>query len=608
MKFSVLALDYDGTIAREGKLDPNVRSAIEQARARGIVVILVTGRILSDLRRVTGDLDTFDAVVAENGAVLSFPGGWTRVLGGSPPPAFLDELCRQKVRFDMGECVVETDATAAARLLAAVQTLECPLVLAFNRSRVMLLPQGISKATGLREALGTLRLSLHNCIGIGDAENDYQLLNACEIGVAVGWGSKSLREVADEVLPGKGPEAVADYIRKVIGRTSLPRSQAAHRRVLLGQASDGHPLEMAIHGRILLIAGDPRSGKSWVTGLICEQLILQGYCLCIIDPEGDYAPLEALPNVVRFGGDEPPPRLSDVARALRYPDVSVIIDLSQATHSEKESYLRALLPMLAGLRRDTGQPHWIVVDEAHYFLNEPDFRQQMDLELGGYMLVTYRVSNLYPDLLKEIESIVVTQITDAREAQLLAKMYGHPDEVSQWASLLNGLTMDEAAVLPQVDAPERTLRKFIVAARLTPHVRHRSKYLEVPMHENHAFVFTCNDTPFGNAARTLKEFVTLLERAPDASLDGHARRGDFSRWIAEVFGDQPLAAALRKVERRARSGDLANVRVALIAPIRERYELTDFGRRTRAGERPDEASSGGTRIGEVISGRPPRSV
>jgi hypothetical protein len=350
---------------------------------------------------------------------------------------------------------------------------------------------------------------------------------------------------------------------------------------------------MAIHGRILLIAGDPRSGKSWVTGLFCEQLILQGYCLCIVDPEGDYAPLEALPNVVVFGGDEPPPRLGDVARALRYPDASVIIDLSQASHSEKENYLRALLPMLAGLRRDTGQPHWIVVDEAHYFLNEPDFRQQMDLELGGYMLVTYRVSNLYPDLLKEIESIVVTRITDAREAELLATRCGRPGEVSDWAALLNGLRMDEAAILPQVDATGRTLRKFTVAGRLTPHVRHRSKYLEVPMHEHHAFVFTCNDAPFGNAARTLKEFVTLLERAPGASLDGHARRGDFSRWIAEVFGDQPLAAAMRKVERRLRNGELTHVRAALIDPIRERYELTELARRAGAGERPDQASSGG---------------
>ena len=55
MKFSVLALDYDGTIARDGQIDPDVRRAINEVRSRGIAVVVVTGRILSDLRRVAGD-------------------------------------------------------------------------------------------------------------------------------------------------------------------------------------------------------------------------------------------------------------------------------------------------------------------------------------------------------------------------------------------------------------------------------------------------------------------------------------------------------------------------------------------------------------------------
>jgi hypothetical protein len=73
MKFSVLALDFDGTIAKADTLDGDVREAIAALRGLGIVVILVTGRILEDLRRVTGGLHFVDAVVAENGAVVEFP-------------------------------------------------------------------------------------------------------------------------------------------------------------------------------------------------------------------------------------------------------------------------------------------------------------------------------------------------------------------------------------------------------------------------------------------------------------------------------------------------------------------------------------------------------
>jgi hydroxymethylpyrimidine pyrophosphatase-like HAD family hydrolase len=73
MQLSVLALDYDGTIAQDGILDPEVRHAILDVRAHDVTVVIVTGRILDDLRRVMGDLCLVDAVVAENGAFLAFP-------------------------------------------------------------------------------------------------------------------------------------------------------------------------------------------------------------------------------------------------------------------------------------------------------------------------------------------------------------------------------------------------------------------------------------------------------------------------------------------------------------------------------------------------------
>jgi hydroxymethylpyrimidine pyrophosphatase-like HAD family hydrolase len=110
MRLSVLALDYDGTIARDGALDPRVRQAITEARARGIIVVLVTGRILSDLLRVAGDLQFADAVIAENGAVLAFPNGQSRLLGQSPPPVFVEELRRRGIEFTAGHCVLEGEA------------------------------------------------------------------------------------------------------------------------------------------------------------------------------------------------------------------------------------------------------------------------------------------------------------------------------------------------------------------------------------------------------------------------------------------------------------------------------------------------------------------
>jgi hydroxymethylpyrimidine pyrophosphatase-like HAD family hydrolase len=191
MKFSVLALDYDGTIARDGVLDAGVRQAIGELRAQGIVVLIVTGRILEELRSVAGDLHFVDGVVAENGAVMVFPtSGYSAVVADPPAPVFLEELKRAGISFKAGQVVVETDAAEGGPILAILRRLELALVLLFNRGRLMILPQTISKATGLREALKILRLSPHNAIALGDAENDHELLRVCEMGVAANWGAR----------------------------------------------------------------------------------------------------------------------------------------------------------------------------------------------------------------------------------------------------------------------------------------------------------------------------------------------------------------------------------------------------------------------------------
>ena len=82
-------------------------------------------------------------------------------------------------------------------------------------------------------------------------------------------------------------------------------------------------------------------------------------------------------------GGEDAAQLPDMAhRALRHPDMSVVIDFSHVSKLEKVEYIYTLLPMLAAIRRTTGLPHRIVVDEAHYFLHEPNIRELLDLNLG----------------------------------------------------------------------------------------------------------------------------------------------------------------------------------------------------------------------------------
>lgn len=344
--------------------------------------------------------------------------------------------------------------------------------------------------------------------------------------------------------------------------------------MLLGIAEDGHVLSLALRGRNALIAGDPRSGKSWVTGLACEQLILQGYSICVIDPEGDYRTLESLPGVVVFGGDDPPPELPDLARVLRHPDMSAVIDLSHAPYQEKVSYLKSLLPMLAAIRRATGLPHRIVIDEAHYFLHEPNVRELLDLTLGAYTLVTYRLSDLHPDLRKSIEGVIVKRTTEPREVQTLLEIMGAKDTIPDWKTILATLEMGQAVLLPGIEEANGKLVKFELFPRLTSHVRHKAKYLDVQLIREQGFVFSEKGTFVGGPARTLKEFISGLRSCTPAVLSEHAHRGDFSRWIADVFRDHFLASDVRKVEQRHRLGHIHDLSESLVKLIQERYEVS----------------------------------
>jgi len=282
--------------------------------------------------------------------------------------------------------------------------------------------------------------------------------------------------------------------------------------------------------------------------------------------------LEALPGVVAFGGDGSPPTLRDLSEALRHPDRSVVVDLSHVPYNEKVDYLNSLLPMLASLRQTTGLPHRIVIDEAHYFIHAPNAQQLLDLNSAAYTLVTYRVSELHPELRKALDTVMVKRTTDPHEVRALLAMYGDKNVEAEWETVLGGLADNEAILLPGIGEVGGKWQKFKLLPRLTPHVRHRAKYLDVPIAEGKEFVFTDNGKPVETPARTLKELVALMPSSPPEVLDGHARRGDFSRWIAEVFHDHPLASDVRKVEQRYRLGHIRDLYPALAETIQERYE------------------------------------
>jgi hypothetical protein len=229
------------------------------------------------------------------------------------------------------------------------------------------------------------------------------------------------------------------------------------------------------------------------------------------------------------------------------------------------------------MRRRTGLPHRILLDEAHYFLHDADAPRLLDLDTSGYTVVTYWASRLPKDLLAATEVMLVTCESNPAEIDELFKRCAVCQQRDgarvRWSALAH-LARGQAIALPATEEAGGELKMFTIGQRLTPHVRHRQKYVDVPVTESRAFHFELNGAG-AYRARTLRQFVAVLENVSPGACDGHLRRGDFSRWMADVFGDFVLAEELGDLERRYRAGREVDTVVEIVGAIRARYDLTD---------------------------------
>jgi hypothetical protein len=366
MLIHALACDYDGTIATAGAVAPETRAALARVRESGRRLVLVTGRMLEDLRVVCPDLDAmFDAVVVENGALLYRPSdGVMKVVGGQPEAALVDALGRRGVPIALGASIIATDAPYAEPALAAIQETGVERTLVFNKGSLMLLPGGVTKATGLEAALAALGLSPRNTVGVGDAENDHAFLAYCECGVAVADAVPALRERADLVTSGANARGVVELIQTHVLADAIDLVPRLTRHwITLGERADGTPVTIPAHRMRLLVGGPSASA---VVAVLVDRLVEAGRAVCVLDPGGDHRALAELEGVVGLGGTakHAVPTAEELTQLLSHPRTSLVLDLSALSRAEKMRYATQALVTIAAVRARAGVPHWLVAGEV----------------------------------------------------------------------------------------------------------------------------------------------------------------------------------------------------------------------------------------------------
>jgi hydroxymethylpyrimidine pyrophosphatase-like HAD family hydrolase len=217
MRYEALATDYDGTIARDGKVDEPTVQALRHARDNGLRLVMVTGRELTDLFNNFEHPDLFERIVAENGAVLYDPATkHAQSISGPPPPALVELLERQAVPLSVGHSIVATVEPYEHQVLAAIRELGLEWHVIFNKGSVMALPADVTKATGLAPALAALGVSPDRTVGVGDAENDQAFLKMCGLAVAVDDALPAVKAMADVVTAGSHGQGVSELITRLL--------------------------------------------------------------------------------------------------------------------------------------------------------------------------------------------------------------------------------------------------------------------------------------------------------------------------------------------------------------------------------------------------------
>jgi hypothetical protein len=218
MRYSVVAFDYDGTLAADGRLSGATVEALEKCRESGRKLIMVTGRELPDLLNVCPHLDLFERIVVENGGLLyQATTSQEQPLGPPPSAEFVATLQRRGVEpCTTGRVIVSTKHPYETVVLQTIRDLGLELQVIFNKGAVMVLPSGINKATGLAAALKELNLSAESTVAIGDAENDHALLESCALGVAVANAVSLLKAHADWVTDEENGAGVKQFVDRLL--------------------------------------------------------------------------------------------------------------------------------------------------------------------------------------------------------------------------------------------------------------------------------------------------------------------------------------------------------------------------------------------------------
>jgi hydroxymethylpyrimidine pyrophosphatase-like HAD family hydrolase len=365
MRFFALAAGFDGTLACNGRYDERCVEALRALAATGRKLILVTARELRELLEIFPEARLFDFIVAENGAVMHHSATReSEILAQAPSEILLQELDRRGIApLSVGSSIIKTSVLNEGEVRAAIEKLQLDCQLVINERSLIILPAGVNKASGVKEALRQLELSAHNLAVIGDAQNDLALFQLAEHAVAVENADPLLKQFADRTTHGAYCDGFLELCRDLMdGDLAYAQPKV---RVALGRRNEFEEFTLAPYFDSLLVCGTRGQGKAAFCHQLFSKLLGYGYQCCIVGAALNWeAPP---PGMAVFGSAHEAPRLSAIMTALEQSN-SVAVNLAALPAESRPVFADALLLQLQALHDRVGRPHSVLLRQAHWLL------------------------------------------------------------------------------------------------------------------------------------------------------------------------------------------------------------------------------------------------
>ncbi|MEW6737017.1 MAG: DUF87 domain-containing protein, partial [Acidobacteriota bacterium] len=350
----------------------------------------------------------------------------------------------------------------------------------------------------------------------------------------------------------------------------------------LGETDTGVPIRIPAHRNTLLITGGSGSGKSTLTGVLIERLVENDRTVCVIDPEGDYAPLADLDTVIVMGGgnDKPLPSQDELAQIIRKPATNLVLNLHALTLPEKTAYVASTLATLEVARAECGRPHWLVIDEVHHIFPAEGSVAEDNLPKNyeGLCLITFDAKLAAKPVLRLVKRIA-SRTVEALSKAVYTVLTARQEKLSYQSSLnyqkLPPISEEQAAivVLPDNQHEKVSINYFHPAQRRTTHRRHIRKYATGELPVDRSFYFRGAQNKLNLRAANLMRFAELAAGIDDETWLFHLNRGDYSNWLRHNIKNDELANEVAQVEHSSTDKLVSaqESRHAVIEAINRRY-------------------------------------